>query len=49
VISQHTALFAWLVPVILAAPWIVGSIAYWHARPRDGFLPPSHADLSLRR
>jgi hypothetical protein len=48
-ISHHATLFAWLFPVILAAPWIVASIAYWQARPRDGFVPPSHAELSLRR
>ena len=29
--------------------WIVGSIVVWRLRPRDGFVPPSYAQLVTRR
>lgn len=46
---RDLTLFGALLPVILASPWIAGAVLYWLARPRDGFLPPSHAELTLRR
>jgi len=43
----------WTVAVILglvvSAPWIVGSIIFWLKRPKDGYLPPSWADLAYKR
>ena len=47
-ISNHTTLWAWLLPLVFGSPWIVGSIVLWRLRPRDGFLPPSYAALVNR-
>jgi hypothetical protein len=45
---SHTPLWVWGLPLLFASPWIVCSIFLWKLLPRDGFLPPSHADLVRR-
>jgi hypothetical protein len=40
---------AMMLPLVIASPWIVGSIIFWLTRPKDGYLPPSWADLTYRR
>jgi hypothetical protein len=40
----------WLVVLLLlVAPWIVGIVYYWRRRPRDGWIPPSIADMARNR
>jgi hypothetical protein len=41
----HTPLWVWALPLLFASPWIAGSIFLWRLLPRDGFVPPSYADL----
>jgi len=42
--------WTWVVPFLFAAPWIAAILAYWRkARPRDGAVPPSAADLARQR
>ncbi len=40
---------ALILPLVFSSPWIVGSIIFWLKRPKDGYLPPSWADLAYRR
>jgi hypothetical protein len=48
-VANHTSLWAWVLPLVLSSPWVVGSIVFWRLRPRDGFVPPSYAQLANRR
>ena len=38
-----------LMTILFASPWIAGSVWLWLLRPRDGAVPPSLAELALRR
>jgi hypothetical protein len=38
-----------LMTLLIASPWIAGSVWLWLLRPRDGAVPPSQAELALRR
>ena len=38
-----------LITILFASPWIAGSVWLWLLRPRDGAVPPSMAELALRR
>jgi hypothetical protein len=38
-----------LITLLIASPWIAGSVWLWQLRPRDGAVPPSLAELALRR
>jgi hypothetical protein len=38
-----------ILPLVVASPWLVGSIVLWVKRPKDGHVPPSWADLAYRR
>jgi hypothetical protein len=35
--------------LLIASPWIAGSVWLWRLRPRDGAALPSMAELALRR
>jgi hypothetical protein len=42
--------WVWLVPLVIAAPWIVAIAYYWRkARPLDGAIPPSLAEMVKAR
>ncbi len=49
VVTDTVAWWAWLVPLAVAGPWIVGIVYYWHRRVRDGAIPMSMADEARRR
>jgi hypothetical protein len=38
-----------LMTLLIASPWIAGIVWLWSLRPRDGAVPPSMAELALRR
>jgi hypothetical protein len=38
-----------LMTLLIASPWIAGSVWLWLLRPRDGAALPSMAELALRR
>ena len=40
---------AMILPLVFASPWIAGSIIFWLKRPKDGYIPPSWADMAYRR
>jgi hypothetical protein len=48
--TQHSHSLAWIAyPVIFGAPWLLAIAWYWRRRPRDGAIPASMAERSLRR
>ena len=38
-----------LFTLLFAAPWIAGSVWLWLQLPKDGSVPPSMAELALKR
>jgi hypothetical protein len=48
-VARATPFWAWLLPFVFGAPWIVASIWYWRHRPRDGEIPPSAAEMVRKR
>jgi hypothetical protein len=49
VVAVSTPWWAWLLPLVFGAPWLVGIAWFWHHRPRDGDVPPSMADQIKKR
>jgi len=44
------AWWVWPLPLLIASPWIAAIACYWRrARPRDGALPPSAAEMTRKR
>jgi hypothetical protein len=50
VVSHAVPWWVWLLPLLFGAPWIAAIVYYWRrARPLDGALPASAADLARKR
>ena len=44
-----TTWWAWLLPLLFGAPWIVAIVWLWRHRIRDGRQPESMAELARQR
>jgi hypothetical protein len=50
VVTGAALWWVWLLPVVLGAPWIAAIAWFWRrAKPDDGAVPPSAAELARRR
>jgi hypothetical protein len=38
-----------LITLLIVSPWIAAGVWLWRLRPRDGAVPPSMAEVALRR
>jgi hypothetical protein len=46
---RHTGIVLALLVLFVVTPWLAAIVYYWRRRPRDGFVPPSLADLNRSR
>jgi hypothetical protein len=49
VVADSFPLWAWLLPFLFSAPWIVAIVWFWRHTPRDDETPPSMAERARDR
>jgi hypothetical protein len=49
VVADSFPLWAWLLPILFGAPWIVAAVWVWRNTPRDDTATPSMAERARQR